>query len=116
MIKVNDIETATRIIESANALSVILPLYDEEARRVFRATFKIDIADLMPEFFRQVALIALKRPQEFNAYMTYFEELISYIKKNRKTIPKPLDADDAYFTDARHRAKKLLNTWMIKQG
>jgi len=114
MIKVDNIETATRTIESFNALSVILPIYDDEARSVFRATFKIDMADLLPEFFRSLALIALKNKDEFNLYLNYFSELIRYMKQEREGLPKPADLDDDYFIQLRDSAEKLLKSWMVK--
>ena len=114
MIKTKNIEKATRTIEAFNALAVVLPIYDEEARRVFRAAFKSDIADLLPEFFRSLALIAVKNPDEFDSYINYIEELISYIKQKRDTIPRPIDATDSYFIDARYHAEKLLKAWMVK--
>jgi len=116
MIKVEDYETALRTVESFNALSVVLPIYDEEARSVFRASFKIDMADLLPEFFRSLALIALKNNDDFELYMNYFSELVRYVKKDRKEIPKPANMGDEYFIEMRDSAKKLLNAWMIKQS
>ena len=114
MIKVENIETATRTIEAFNALSVVLPVYDDEARSVFRASFKIDMADLIPEFFKSLSLIALRNKDEFQLYLNYFEELIRYIKGERKQLPKPNNSDDEYFTQLRDSAEKLLNAWMIK--
>lgn len=115
MIKVSNLEAATRTIEAFNALSVVLPIYDDEARSVFRASFRIDMADLMPEFFRNLALIALRNKTEFDSYLNYFEELIKYIKQDRKKIPLPSNVNDSYFIDARSQATKLLNAWLIRQ-
>jgi len=114
MIRVDNIETATRTIEAFNALSVILPIYDDEARSVFRATFQIDMADLLPEFFRSLALIGLKNKDEFDLYINYFQELLKYIKQERDNLPKPKDLDDSYFIELRTSAEKLLKAWMIK--
>jgi len=115
MIKVEDYETALRTVESFNALSVVLPIYDEEARSVFRASFKIDMADLLPEFFRSLALIALKNNDDFELYMNYFSELVRYVKKDRNKIPKPANMNDEYFIEMRDSAKKLLNAWLVKE-
>ena len=115
MIRVDDIETATRTIEAFNALSVVLPIYDEEARSVFRATFRIDMADLLPEFFRSLALIALKNKDDFNLYLNYFQELIRYMKQERKKLPQPVNLDDDYFVNLRDSAESLLKSWMIKE-
>ena len=115
MIAVDNKEIAVRTIEAFNAFSTVLPIYDAEARSVFRATFQVDMADLLPEFFRSLALIALKNKKEFDSYLDYFSELIRYVKNERKTIPKPLDANDEIFTSVRTTAEKLLNAWMVKE-
>ena len=114
MIRVENIETATRTIEAFNALSVILPIYDDEARSVFRATFQIDMADLLPEFFRSLALLAIRNKDEFDLYLNYFTELLRYIKHERDNLPKPKNFDDRYFTELRDSAEKLLKSWMVK--
>lgn len=115
MIETENIELATRTIEAFNALSVVLPLYDSEARSVFRAAFKMDMADLLPEFFKSLALIALKNEKEFNLYLNFFEELIRYMKQKRNKLPQPNNLDDSYFINMRESAEKLLKAWMIKE-
>ena len=116
MIDVKDYETALRTVEAFNALSVVLPIYDEEARSVFRASFKVDMADLLPEFFRSLALIALKNNTDFELFMNYFSELVRYVKKDRKEIPRPADMNDDYFIQMRDSAKKLLNASLVIGG
>ena len=116
MIRVNDYEKAVRTVEAFNALSVVLPIYDEEARSVFRASFKIDMADLMPEFFRSLALIAIKNEDDFDSYINYFVELGRYVKKQRKEIPMPSNMDDAYYLKMRSSAEKMLNAWMVRKN
>lgn len=115
MIKVKDKEKAIRTVEAFNALSVVLPIYDDEAQRVFRASFGIDMAELMPSFFRDLALMSLKNEEGFDSYANYFEELIRYVNKERKEIPKPKNSNDSYFIHLREQAEKLLNAWMVKE-
>lgn len=115
MINVKDRETAIRIVESFNALSVVLPIYDEEARRAFRATFDVDIADLLPEFFRSISRLSISNQSDFELYLNYFAELVKYVKMERDNIPIPNNGNDGYFIQCRDIAEKLLNAWAVKE-
>lgn len=119
MMKVKDIERATRTIEAFNMMAIVLPIYDDEARRVFRASFKVDMADLIPHFFKSLALECIRRPEGFQEYLTYVKRLIEYTEGKGKAIPLPKDADDhteAYFRDAREAAEKMLRAWAVRQA
>lgn len=113
MIEVADREKAIRLVEVFHTLSVILPIYDEEARSLFRASFKVDMVDMIPKFFQSLALESLQNPEQFLAYMTYFKKLIKYLDGELNELPKPDNAQDGYFTAIRHEAEKMLNAWKV---
>lgn len=114
MIKVKDREKAIRTIEAFHTFSVVLPIYDEEARSLFRASFKADMADLLPQFFQSLALESIKNESGFNQYVNYFNDLLKYVNGEIDEIPKPLNANDNYFLNVRYQAEKLLNAWNVK--
>ena len=64
-------ELSVRTVEAFHALSVVLPIYDEEARHFVRATTKADIATIIPYFFMDLSRLAIKHPGKFNAYLDY---------------------------------------------
>lgn len=115
MIKTKNKEKAIRLIEVFHTLSVILPIYDEEARALFRASFKVDMADLLPKFFQSLALESIKNDTALNEYLNYFKKLIKYLDGEINEIPKPNNAEDEYFLNIRNQAEKMLNSWKIEE-
>lgn len=114
MIKVKDREKAIRLVEVFHTLSVVLPIYDEEARSLFRATFKVDMADMIPQFFQSLALESFRNPNAFLDYLNYFKDLIKYLEGELDQIPKPGNSDDQYFLNIRNQAIKLMNAWRVE--
>ena len=113
MIEVADKEKAIRLVEVFHTLSVILPIYDDEARALFRASFKVDMADMIPKFFQSLALESIQNPSQFLEYMTYFKKLIKYLDGELDELPKPDNSQDNYFLSVRYQAEKLLNSWNV---
>jgi len=114
MIRVENQERAIRLIEAMNALSTVFPIYDEESRKVFRAAFNLDIADLLPQFFRSLALMMIKNEKEAMLYVNYVEELVKYIQQKRDMIPEPENSDHYFFEKCRRKAEQLTRSWMVK--
>lgn len=109
-----DKEKAVRIVEAFNALSVVLPIYDDEARRVFRATFKQDMAAIIPKFFMDLSRLSIKNPKEFEEYMLYMKELIHYVMTPNDKLPIPKDAEVQPYLDAKNEARKMVNSWNVR--
>lgn len=116
MIEVENKERAIRTIESFHLLSIVLPIYDDEARAVFRASFKHDIADLIPDLFRHIALVCVKDQNEFFLYLDFIADLIKYIKGEKNNYPLPEGCREDEQTLARERAIKLINSWNVKNN
>ena len=114
MIPVENEERAIRIIESMNALAMVLPMYDPEARAVFRACFKIDMWELMPKFFADLARLGLEYEQTFMEYLDYVQDLINYIKDPAAPLPIPSGADPAVFARCRREAERQRNEWFVR--
>lgn len=106
-------ETQIRVLEAFNALSSVLPLYDNEARKVYSGVFGQDIADVLPLFFGDIARASIQDPQLFTQYINFLYECINYIRGDRKTMPLAKDAPE-YFAAARDKAKKQMNAWNVK--
>ena len=115
MIEVKDRARAVRTIEALNALSVVLPLYEPESRAVFRAAFKLDLCELMPKFFMDLARLAIRHEDEFTEYLEYVKQLILYIDNPKATLPLPANAYDRFQADCKAEAQKLLKSWRVEQ-
>lgn len=115
MIKVPNYEQAVRTVEVFNAMSAVLPLYDDEARHFFRGTFQLDITDLMPKFFMALSMHAVKHPAEFKQFLDYFLQLCAYAVQARDDIPMPANTDKVYFDTARTHAEQMVKSWNVKQ-
>lgn len=116
MIKVQNKERAIRIVEAWNALSVVLPLYDQEARAAFRAAFGLDMADMIPKFFMDLARHSLGEPEKYEMYVDYLQDLILYTNGEYDEIPKPENARDAQYLEVRVYAEKMVNSWNVKES
>lgn len=106
-------ESSIRVVEVFNALSLVLPIYDDEARKVYNGIFGGDIAELIPRFFMDIARASIVDPDSFTTYMNFLYEGINYIRGDRKNMPM-FEDDPNYFIEARERAKKVLKQWNVK--
>ena len=106
----NDLETQIRIVEAFNALSMIIPIDDPEARASFRAAFGADIGHMLPKFFMDIS----HRAAEFDRTLVYFElarRLSNYVLGHADSMPNIEGIDENFWHEARKKAEKLMRSW-----
>ena len=72
-------EFASRTLLCAALLSDVLPIYNEEQRKMFRLAFKQDLTELIPAFFQDLGRFMIKNREESLPYIRFIKEVADYL-------------------------------------
>ena len=107
-----ELEQKIRVLEAFNALSIVLPIDDPEARASFRAALGHDVADLLPKLFMDIGRHAIATDNTL-LYFEFSRRLAAYVMQETDTMPEIEGIDKNYWLECREKAAKLLNAWGI---
>lgn len=114
MIKTDNFEKSARLLESWHAFADVLPIYDPEAEKVFRASFGMDMTKFIPDFCLHLGFEMVKNEKSTHAYLHFFGELLKYVNGERDDMPTPQGTTKHEIGEVRARAEKCLRAWKVE--
>jgi len=103
-------EQVKRIMRTFEDFSLILPVYQEEQRRIVRMTLGKDIAILIPAWFRDLSTICQLNQDAFVEYAEYIRSSLDYILGNTDYYQQP-EVDEIL----RQKLTQAINVELINQ-